>query len=124
MNMTHRALDRREFLAAAAMASGVLARGAANESLVVKTTKGKLRGMEENGVLVFKGVPYAGPCDGANRFKPPTKLEPWTGVRDATAYGPQAMQNRDPNSPTSTPMQASDENCQFLNVWTPAADGK
>ena len=123
--MTNRALDRREFFAAAAMASGVLARGATtSESLVVKTTKGQLRGMEENGVLVFKGAPYAGPCDGANRFKPPAKLTPWTGIRDAIEYGPQAIQNRDPNSPPGTPVLASSENCQFLNVWTPAADGK
>jgi para-nitrobenzyl esterase len=122
--MMDRTLDRREFLAAAAMASGVVARAGSSEPPVVNTAKGKLRGVEENGVVVFKGVPYAGPCDGANRFKPPTKLEPWTGVRDATAYGPQALQNRDPNSPPGTPMPASDENCQVLNVWTPAADGK
>ena len=122
--MTNRVLDRREFLAAAAMVSGAMARAATNESLVVKTTKGKLRGMEENGVVVFKGVPYAGPCDGANRFKPPSKLDPWSGVRDATEYGPQAIQNRDPNSPPGTSMPASAENCQFLNIWTPAADGK
>ena len=122
--MTHRACDRREFLTATALASGVLMRAATGESPVVKTTKGQLRGMEENGVLVFKGVPYAGPCDGVNRFKAPTKLEPWKGVRDATQYGPQAIQNRDPNSGPGTPMPASAENCQFLNVWTPAADGK
>ena len=74
---------------------------------------------------VFKGVPYAGPCDGENRFKAPApKSEPWIGVRDATEYGPQAIQNRDPNSPPGTPLLASAENCQFLNVWTPAPDGK
>ena len=121
--MNNCALDRREFIAAA-VASGVLARAGTSESPVVNTTKGKLRGIVENDVIVFKGVPYAGPCDGANRFKPPTKVTPWTGIRDATEYGPQAMQNRDPNSPPGTPMVASAENCQFLNVWTPAIDGK
>jgi para-nitrobenzyl esterase len=122
--VTNRVLDRREFLAATALASGIPVRGAVSQSLVVKTTKGKLRGMEENGVCVFKGVPYAGPCDGANRFKPPAKLAPWTEIRDAIEYGPQAIQNRDPNSPPGTPMVASSENCQFLNIWTPAADRK
>jgi para-nitrobenzyl esterase len=104
--------------------SGLLARGGADEPSVVKTQYGDLRGIQENGVLVFKGVSYAGPCDGANRFKAPKKPEPWTGVRDAVEYGPQAIQNRDPNSPPGAPVVPSSENCQFLNVWTPAADGK
>jgi para-nitrobenzyl esterase len=80
--------------------------------------------MRENEVFVFKGVPYAGPSEGANRFKPPTPLKPWTGVRDALEYGPQAIQNRDPNAPPTAPVAPSSENCQFLNVWTPAVDGK
>jgi len=122
--MSNRVLGRREFLAATTLASGLLARGAASESPVVKTSKGKLRGIQENGVCVFKGVPYAGPSDGANRFKPPTKLQPWTDIRDAIEYGPQAIQNRDPNSPPGTTMPASSENCQVLNIWTPAADSK
>jgi para-nitrobenzyl esterase len=101
------------------------AHAATTDSPVVKTTKGRLRGMHENGVLVFKGVPYAGPSEGAHRFKPTSAPEPWTGVRDAIEYGPQAIQNRDPNSPPGTPVVASSENCQFLNVWTPAVgDGR
>jgi para-nitrobenzyl esterase len=126
------AVDRRSFLtrlsaiAGAAGISGAWASDLPSESPVVKTTKGQLRGMRENGVIVFKGVPYAGPSEGENRFKPPTKLEPWKGVRDATEYGPQAIQNRDPNSlPGSTNGAPSSENCQFLNVWTPGVqDGK
>src|SRR5690349_19647690 len=124
--------DRRAFLvrmsslAGAAVVPGAWAAEPPAESPVVKTSKGQLRGLKENGVLVFKGVPYAGPSEGANRFKPPTKLEPWTGVRDATQYGPQAIQNRDPNSlPGSATGVPSSENCQFLNVWTPGVqDGK
>jgi para-nitrobenzyl esterase len=117
-------LNRRQFLVDAVAASAMLSR-AATEPMVVKTTKGDLRGMQENGVLVFKGVAYAGPSEGVNRFKPPTKLAPWTGIRDAVEYGPQAIQNRDPNAPPNAPMAPSSENCQFLNVWTPATgDGK
>jgi para-nitrobenzyl esterase len=118
-------LGRREFLAVTSAAAVTGAAKAGTDSPIVKTTKGQLRGMTENGVLVFKGVSYAGPCDGKNRFKPPTALEPWTGVRDAVEYGPQAIQNRDPNAPPTAPMSPSSENCQFLNVWTPAiGDGK
>jgi para-nitrobenzyl esterase len=117
------ALGRREFIAAA-IASGNLARAATSEPPIANTTKGRLRGIAENGLVVFKGVPYAGPCDGANRFKPPAKVAPWTGIRDAVEYGPQAIQNRDPNSSPGTPMPASAENCQVLNIWTPALDGR
>lgn len=120
-------LSRREWIAgvpAAACASAVCARADAGENLVARTRNGRLRGMNENGVVVFKGVEYAGAAVGANRFKPPTKLEPWTGVRDAVEYGPQAIQNRDPNMPPSAPVTPSSENCHFLNVWTPALDNK
>ena len=120
--MSQHTINRRNFLATAGV-STLIARGA-NIEPIARTTAGKLRGVQENGVLVFKGVPYAGPCDGANRFKPPTKLQPWSGVRDAVEYGPQAIQNRDPNAPPTAPMAPSSENCQFLNVWTPALDGK
>jgi len=126
--MKNLSVGRREFLiraAGATAASGILARGATAESAVVKTTKGQLRGAREDGFLVFKGVPYAGPSEGANRFKPPTKLEPWTGVRDALEYGHQAIQNRDPNSLPGSSLAPLTENCQFLNVWTPGIqDGK
>ena len=121
---------RRDFLLRApallgvAAGSAVAAKDEGSETLIAKTTYGQLRGIRENGVVVFKGIPYAGPSDGANRFKPPTKLEPWTGVRDAVEYGPQAIQNRDPNAPSTAPVAPSSENCQFLNVWTPAVDGR
>ena len=81
------------------------------KSVVVKTTYGQLRGVGQNGVYVFKGISYTGPCDGPNRFQPPTKLQPWTGVRDALEYGPQAIQQQVRGD--------ASENCQFVNVWTP-----
>jgi para-nitrobenzyl esterase len=114
------AYNRRSFLtgASALLAAPAIfhigkARGAtveAGKTAVVKTTYGQLRGAGENGVFVFKGIPYAGPADGPNRFQPPTKLQPWTGVRDAMEYGPQAIQQQSRG--------ATSENSQFVNVWT------
>ena len=123
-------LDRRTFLIRTAGTAAVTmawARGAfATDETIVSTNCGKLRGAPGDGFVSFKGVPYAGPAAGANRFKPVAKLEPWTGVRDALNYGLPAIQDQEPipvpgsytdNGPTS-------ENCQVLNVWTPAMDGK
>jgi para-nitrobenzyl esterase len=70
------------------------AKAAAAEGPVVKTTYGKVRGHESDGILAFKGIPYGGSTAGDNRFKPPTRPASWEGVRDAIEYG-----NRAPQAP-------------------------
>ena len=60
---------------------------ASDASTVVETSAGKLRGFARNGVCVFKGVPYGASTSGAGRFMPPARPEPWTGIRNALAYG-------------------------------------
>lgn len=92
---------------------------------MAKTTHGQLRGAVEDGLHIFKGVPYAGSPAAGNRFKAPPDLKPWTGVRDALAYGPQSMQNPDPAWPKEWQPAPASEDCLFLNVWTPGLrDGK
>ena len=89
------------------------------ERVTVETALGKVRGERTGDLTTFRGIPYGGPVSGANRFRAAPPLEPWTGVRDALELGApaiQAMQRR--NEPPQ------DEDCLFLNVWTPAADGK
>src|SRR4051812_991333 len=85
----------------------------------VETTGGRIRGAASNGLMTFKGIPYAGSVSGANRFKTAPPLKPWTGVRDALALGAPAIQ---PGQRRNEPPQAED--CLFLNVWTPVADGR
>jgi hypothetical protein len=59
---------------------------------VVQTESGQVRGAIIEGVAAFKCIPYGAPTSGANRFMPPRKPSPWTGVRDALAYTGHAPQ--------------------------------
>lgn len=101
---------------------------------IAETTAGRVRGFEDKGVKVFKAIPYGDTTAGANRFMPPKPPKPWTGVRDALAYGPSTPQGdgRPPAADTgpfpslygSGEALPQSEDCLILNVWTPALDGK
>ena len=88
----------------------------------VETADGKLKGGSSRGALSFKGIPYGGSVSGANRFKEAPPVQPWTGVRDATNLGAPSPQK--PKSTYGENEPAYAEDCLFLNVWTPAIDGK
>jgi para-nitrobenzyl esterase len=104
-----------------------------SQQVVVETNCGKIRGLAEDGISVFKGIPYAESPEGDGRFIAPRKLRPWTGVRDAFEFGNRAMQ--DDNAfglPlallklfAARDLRPMSENCLVLNVWTPAVnDGR
>ncbi len=90
--------------------------------VAVETANGRLRGGHSRGALAFKGIPYAGPVGGGNRFKAPPPPVSWTGVRDALVLGPPAIQP--PHTTYGENEAGYSENCLVLNVWTPACDGK
>src|SRR5687767_5304150 len=84
---------------------------------IVRIISGSVRGSGTD-VVAFKGIPYAAPPTGNLRWRPPVAPAPWTGVRDATAFGPQC-----PQAGTNLSAVAaipSSEDCLTLNVWTPA----
>ena len=77
-------------------------------------------GADANGVRAYKGIPFAAPPVGDLRWRPPAPVVPWTGVRDTSAFGANAMQgvvfnDIDPLTPGVS------EDCLYLNVWTPAS---
>ncbi len=85
---------------------------------VAETRYGKVRGTEiADGVLAWRGIPYAKPPVGELRFRPPEAPEPWSGARDALGYGNRALQpDLVPPDPQAPPMA---EDCLYLNVTAP-----
>jgi para-nitrobenzyl esterase len=101
-------------LAASALAAPRIARGATTERAEIATRLGSVAGTVENGVRVFRGVPFAAPPIGTLRFRPPEPAPAWPGIRLAQAFAPAAIQPRGP-------VQAdTSEDCLYLNIWAPA----
>ncbi len=89
----------------------------------INTTDGMLQGLNESGLRIFKGIPFAQPPVGELRWKEPQPVKHWDGVRNADRFGPRAMQ-----LPIYSDMNfrsdSVSEDCLYLNVWTPAKSGK
>jgi len=88
----------------------------------VKTANGVLEGVNESGIITFKGVPFAAPPVDKLRWREPQPVQNWSGIRKADKFGPRAMQ-----LPVFGDMNfrsdGMSEDCLYLNVWTPAKTG-
>ncbi len=85
-------------------------------------SQGKLSGITEHGVSVFRGIPFAKPPLGSLRFAPPQRPDGWNGVREAARFGPAALQASRPLAVIlGMVFPDQSEDCLTLNVWTPAA---
>lgn len=93
--------------------------------LIVDTKYGKLEGTQEGPVQAWKGVPYAQPPLGSLRFRPPQPLQAWSGTRDVSRFSPTAPQKAALMENLTGRSRADyNEDCLYLNVWSPAADNK
>jgi para-nitrobenzyl esterase len=82
---------------------------------LLQTTLGTVRGYTANGVQYFRGIPFAAPPIGKNRFRPPQPATPWSGVRDALASDVMCPQGH-----SLGPFMIGDEDCLYLDVYRPA----
>ena len=73
--------------------SRLFAAASATADSIVETANGKVRGRSIAGIHSFLGLRYGASTEGRNRFMPPEKPQPWTGVQDAFSYGNSAPQS-------------------------------
>lgn len=123
--MTFSPVSRRTVLAGtagllAASSSLIRAQAPVLSPATVRTRAGLLQGDVEQGVHVFRGVPYGEPTGGAARFKPPVAKRPWDGVRPATAFGQRSPQTGGLGG-SENPTHGED--CLVLNVWSGSLEG-
>lgn len=104
-------------LTLAAMAISIAT--SAQDAVSVNTSYGILEGLDISGIKTFKGVPFAAPPTGDNRWREPQPLQPWQGIRECHDYAPDPMQE-----PIFGDMNfgadSISEDCLYLNIWTPA----
>jgi len=88
----------------------------------VRTTSGLVEGVVADGVVSWKGIPYAAPPVGDLRWRAPQPAPTWEGVRKADAYANDCMQEPFPSdaAPLGTPPA---EDCLYVNVWAPEKPG-
>ncbi len=104
---------------------------------LVRVDTGQVQGVVADGVVSFKGIPFAAPPVGELRWRPPQPPVAWTGVRQAAEFGPSCMQGfggppagargatppGSPSAPAPPPAAvappAPSEDCLYVNVWRP-----
>jgi para-nitrobenzyl esterase len=92
------------------------------EGLEVRTAAGAVRGRAEDGLVVFRGIPFAGPPVGEARFQAPRPVGSWEGTREAYAFGPPPPQESGFQGRAGVVEKHTGDDWLTVNVWTPATD--
>lgn len=92
-------------------------------SPAITISTGQVQGLLQETIYKFKGIPFAAPPVGKNRWRPPQAPTPWQGIRDTSSYRTLPLQSSYPKgSFFSQPDYPQHEDCLHLNVWTPSTD--
>jgi para-nitrobenzyl esterase len=83
----------------------------------VKVEEGLVQGTIEDGLLVYRGIPFAAPPIGDLRWKAPQPSAKWEGIKQADKFAPGPIQGGNPPS-------GKGEDCLYLNIWSPAKSAK
>ncbi|KAJ5629167.1 hypothetical protein N7528_002824 [Penicillium herquei] len=105
-----------------AAALPALAAAATANLPIIETTGGRVQGAESpfrENVTVYKGIPFAAPPTGKNRWTPPKSVTPWSDVLNATTFSPSCAQSSGSASVLASGKSLTSEDCLYLNIWTP-----
>jgi para-nitrobenzyl esterase len=125
-------IARQPFLGLAALLicagpAGVAVARDVPDGAVVRVDSGSVAGVVEDGIAIWRGIPYAAPPVGELRWRSPRPVSPWDGVRDATAFGhacPQRMGAYPAWVDAHLEEIGIDEDCLTLNIWAPVDRGR
>jgi para-nitrobenzyl esterase len=110
-------------IAALGLSTGVLAHGGGSNSRtdVVRTSDGPVKGLKQEGVNVFLGIPFAAPPTGELRWRPPQPPSKWSRTRDTVAFAGTCAQT---NTLGAFAAPSMNEDCLYLNVFAPSRGRK
>lgn len=111
-----RVLSKYAFVVELLLSFLLVPQGFASVAEIVKVDGGSLQGTSEDGLRVYRGIPYAAPPLGDLRWRPPQPAPKWEGVRSADQFGRACIQTNQ----AIASLPAPSEDCLYLNVWTPA----
>ncbi len=104
---------KKKIILAATFSTLIAGLGLAQQPVPVKLEQGLVQGISQDGLTIYRGIPFAAPPVGDLRWRAPQPAAKWDGVKQATRFAPMPVQNG-----------GGSEDCLYLNVWTPAKSAK